>query len=1396
MAVTLIALNKDGDEFPLDITKGSPVTADFNFKDIKDLKAKGSYTYNFRLPSSVANEKYFGHYFMVGSYLGGSGSYNPFVRREAYLLQDTIEVFRGFIQLANVYLREGNRYEYECILFSSEVNFLDSLKGLNMSQLNFIELQHDFTTANIFESFNSNSIDSGNLIWSFWDYGQGFASNDALTGYDNYFKQWTPPWAFNNQFPGQTINPTKLRPQVKVSHIFKKILEYSNYTYTSTFLDSAFFNKIYCDLNWSAEAPNAVDIPPQFYKVIATNATNQQITYFSGQFNQLLQAPTEVTDVSGAWSQVTSGTTTYSKFTTQRSGNYIFTLSANLTIPSPSSNGSDGFRAWRNPDFSTYPFSASFGWNQVGNQAVSGATSYTTSMYCNQGDEVIFGWRNSEERDAQTITIADFKITIETSNSFTAILGNQVVIPNFFGDLKVEDWVRGIMTKFNLIISPNPNDARNLRIEPYNDYVDSGNTVDWSDKIDFNKDVQIIPPTKYCGKRVVFGDTTDGNYVSDTIMNSASSAANAFNYGSYIQPGVQNQFADKDTRFQTIFSPTINYPLNGMDVNLDFYSCPRFKVQDNILKNAGGMCLSFYHGTHTLPSGRYYMFQGDVNGKNVVPFFSEYSEKGFDETAAPNVYSINWHPGVTIAPQDWDALAFKGLAIKYWRNYLLDNFNVNSRMLSCHMRLTPNDIANFSFADIITVNSQNYKVNSIKGYPVSSTGLCKVELLATFDSISVPIVVIGDSVIANDDPEGDVIECDFDLTGFDSNTGEADFVTLTTGAAATITQDCCTGFDLYWYPAGASGKCYNSLPNGDPTDPPDEDTDVITQDDIDDDGNVTGNPHDDIDDQNDVIIDIIHEHHQIDHLHFIKDDKIKIKGNDNKINKHLQNIEIKGNKNLILGEGGSVGDTGGRQIKVEGDKNRVRSGVQRALVIGNENNLETFETNLERYGENITFETTLRDVICQGDYAKVMINGDRVLSQQKTGVSQGSNQQGEFIIEFTTPANTKNHRVGQYGIADLVDGKNNSLANKNAIRFPYKTSVVVETELIGFSSSSTRDVFVDKAIIKSEFILSISSQPIVLSSSVVSSNISAGLPTFTIEAFPVIKNPYSIGNKGGGGIAFNVNHNRYANDMNWTLKVNYQTTPIPSTPNLPVNNPTSLTDCILWLDAANEQSVTRSGIAVSGWADISGETNSVLQPTSVFKPTYRTDFWHRPSLFFDGTSANLFSTDTDLLALAVQNNTFVACFHSTATSSETNGQVIVGHSQPTNDCRVGLRVNASGNGGDGLDSVCFSSQSSTTNQNSCSIASASITDVSIAVGRRDGTATKITDGNGNTDTNALADLNAAVTRFVIGAASTSGGSDTNEFRGDIYEVFCYSRALTDAEVDRVILYLKQKWNIV
>ena len=49
MASTLVAIDKDGNKFYLDVLQGQPITADFKFKDITDLKTKGSHTYNFRL---------------------------------------------------------------------------------------------------------------------------------------------------------------------------------------------------------------------------------------------------------------------------------------------------------------------------------------------------------------------------------------------------------------------------------------------------------------------------------------------------------------------------------------------------------------------------------------------------------------------------------------------------------------------------------------------------------------------------------------------------------------------------------------------------------------------------------------------------------------------------------------------------------------------------------------------------------------------------------------------------------------------------------------------------------------------------------------------------------------------------------------------------------------------------------------------------------------------------------------------------------------------------------------------------------------------------------------------------------------------------------------------------
>ena len=74
MASTLVAIGTDGTKHFLDLMKGQPISLDFNFKDITDLKTKGSYSYNFRLPSSIANDKFFANYYMVGSKTDGTNN--------------------------------------------------------------------------------------------------------------------------------------------------------------------------------------------------------------------------------------------------------------------------------------------------------------------------------------------------------------------------------------------------------------------------------------------------------------------------------------------------------------------------------------------------------------------------------------------------------------------------------------------------------------------------------------------------------------------------------------------------------------------------------------------------------------------------------------------------------------------------------------------------------------------------------------------------------------------------------------------------------------------------------------------------------------------------------------------------------------------------------------------------------------------------------------------------------------------------------------------------------------------------------------------------------------------------------------------------------------------------
>ncbi|QDP57693.1 MAG: hypothetical protein Unbinned6486contig1001_8 [Prokaryotic dsDNA virus sp.] len=1326
----------------LDIQSGSPFTLDFNFKDIKDLKSKGSHSYNFRLPSTPNNDTFFGHYFKVGSYYSSDNfSFNPFGSASCYVLKNTLEVFKGNLQLTNVYLKDKNRYEYECILYSDEVTFLDLIKGIKFKDLDFTELNHQLTRTNVYESYNSNSLDGGNLVYSLWDYGIGHASNE----YPNYFQQPVG----NDFFSWQSFSfvISKLRPQVKIKALINKVFALTGYTYKSNFISSdATFQKVFMDLNNNKSESITTTIPASAFNSQVTN-TSQNIINSNGYVpTRVVQFPTEVSDQSAQW----NNTSHY--WTPAVDGWYKVTISGIITpstTPTVTTNNVL-FNIWKNWNGTDIiPEPEIVGYFPV--LSVGSATTFSVDLteYF-QSSTNIFDRMYIDlmplisSNDSVTWQLTDMVLNIEAIEIQEEDT-NVVFINNLFGDLTIESWWKSILLSFNLVVVPNKDDPTELIIEPYDDFVDTGDTYDWSEKVDYKKDVKIIPPSTYCGKRVVFKHTESEDYVYQNLGSTFDQQSS--NYGDYIEAGVRNQFAEKDKEFKSIFCPTINYPLNSSVFDLGVYTCAIWAFnQDGVKKNTGGIRLSFFHGVKPLPNNLNYALSNSNNfggnSHNNYPFFSAYSKKDF--TDGSDVWSVNWQDNLSYPPQSWDALPSFGLARKYWRNYVLDNFNVNSRMLSLNIRLNSKDIYDFSFADTIKLMGQNYRVNSIKGFPVSSDGNSKVELLLVNKSNFIPTTAISQDggVIVGDN----VIECDFTFHSVAQFTGMLQFTTSTnaTPTPSDITQECCVGLGYQWkeVPNSVNGF-YCFMPEWD--NPSDNQTELRTGA-----GNFTDN-------------------------------------GTNILNG--QSNTSRGASNNIIGAQNTI-RFNSFDNRIEGNENEILNDVQSTFIYGNNNKVTTFTKNTIIFDEFVRYINKIKGGRLSGVYGQLLINGDDILAKGNINIPIGSIQKGNFVVSGNQGSSDSTFYLGHNGEFTLSSGYN-SIAGLNAIRFPFKSNIRLSLEIVGIIQEDTNNIYKDKAIINKTILISNYQNPIIIYENTDSSTIDTNFGTVTHEVFTLTKPPYT-----GGGIALKLTSNG-RKEIEWTASFKYETTTLKNLASATIQNPTAITGCVLWLDASNEGSLTLSGSDVTEWKDISGGNNHVLQASATYKPEWKIDDWHRPHLEFDGVTANLNNEDADLVGLAGSNNTFIAVYKSDVTTAEYYGQVIMGCIQPTYTPRVGLRINANGSSGaGGSDSIAYSSQSSSSSVNACNIPSAGVDNLSIAVGTRDGVNVKVYDGNGNTDTGTTGANNASVTDFCVGGSSTSGTTDIYEFNGKIYELICYNVALSDTQVNQVITYLKNKWNIV
>lgn len=338
-------------------------------------------------------------------------------------------------------------------------------------------------------------------------------------------------------------------------------------------------------------------------------------------------------------------------------------------------------------------------------------------------------------------------------------------------DMKQIDFITSIQKMFNLAFVPDRTLPNTLRIEPLVEYIGSGNTLDWTSKLDLSKDITYYPTTDLQKSKFTFTYTEDSDYYNSVYKD------NGRIYGTYNVTEndfeVINEFATGEEKVELTFAPTPSAPVENTDVVV-----PKFLNSE---------------GQFVQPKPRILYYFADF-------FVNMYDEVSTDVVQTPvkclNNYStmnasvgdsdLNFAPEIplhTIIAPPYD-----NLYNRWWRNYYRELYDGQARIMEGMFALTLNDIFTFQWSDKIWIVDSWWRVLEVNGYVVGEQDMTSVKLIRILD-----------------------VENDCDLVPVSANLDQTMNWETNGGDPAVINEECCRRFGYYWN--STKGDCF-AQPNG------------------------------------------------------------------------------------------------------------------------------------------------------------------------------------------------------------------------------------------------------------------------------------------------------------------------------------------------------------------------------------------------------------------------------------------------------------------------------------------------------------------------------------------------------------------------------------------------------
>ncbi|MAG28229.1 hypothetical protein CMI47_22115 [Candidatus Pacearchaeota archaeon] len=731
----------------------------FNIADIaKPDTRKSDFSKTIKLPGSKKLNKQFEHIFEVNIDLQ---TFNPNLKTDVLYLVDGETSLDGYLQLKQIDILDNDDVIYQCTIIGRVGDFIKELGDSELTDLDLSALNHTYNKATQAATWGTPlPLD---YVYPMIDYG---------THYD-----WSD-WTIQDFFPAITAYK-----------YLDTMFNDAGYTWTSDFLDSAFFKTLIIPCSTRDFALSKTDIEDRIFEANTAEWDNGTTNLLVDETTPLLYLDpkeekiiltNEVADVGGVYNDTTG------VFTATESGYYNFNIQVEINVEFAPTGASEtttaycalgGFLELRKNSSAIdtnsigITLGATIGSGSTGTTAASPTypdTDYRDGMslapdkillgaggrYYSPPNKYFLQATNVYIAATDTVTVYGnfyfapiFGTSATTGNLFQGVstswydgtatvklisgkFFNQVVNSGYVEGntismnntipkkIKQKDFFMSLVKMFNLYVQSDTQNDKNVFIEPRDDFYDT-TIKDWSQKLDVSKQLEYLPMGALDSKDYLFTYKADKDYYNDLYTKTWDEI-----YGQE-KEGITNDFVKNTYKTEIIFSPTPSKGILANDriipsiIKTDEDGKAQ-RTESNIrILQWGGMLDTAQIWEHK---------DSSATSKKKYPYAGHYDEP-YTPTVDINfgltqeIYWDNTYETIT-----WNN---NNLYNKYYKKFIEEITDVNSKVVKGWFYLRPGDIRSLSFRSQYYFDGAYFRLNKIENYnpdsPVTKCEFLKIK---------------------------------------------------------------------------------------------------------------------------------------------------------------------------------------------------------------------------------------------------------------------------------------------------------------------------------------------------------------------------------------------------------------------------------------------------------------------------------------------------------------------------------------------------------------------------------------------------------------------------------------------------------------------------------------------